>query len=73
MQNNHAAFIAYDVGVSPNAIIIGRGDKFRVTKDKILNGTTGHDSCTTLSALSGSLMIENRYGTHQTYRYTFLG
>lgn len=72
-QLSHAAIIAYDVGGSPNAIILGSGDKFRVTNDEVLTGTTGPDTFTTLSALNGNLMLENRYGIHQTYRYTFLG
>jgi hypothetical protein len=72
-QLSHAAIVAYDIGVSPNVILLGSGDKFRVADDQLLTGITGPDKFTTLSALNGSLMLENRYGTHQTYRFTFLG
>ena len=72
-QLSHSAIIAYDVGSSPNVLILGSGTKFNVVNNEVLTGTKGPEQHTTLSALNGSLMIENRYGTHQTYRYTFLG
>lgn len=72
-QLSHAAVLAYDVGVSPNLLIIGGGNKLRVVNSEVLTGSSGPEGFTTLSCLDGNLMVENRYGTHQLFRYTFLG
>ena len=72
-QISHSAILAYDVGVSPNILILSGGPNIAVTNNIPLTGTSGAEKFTTVSVMQGELMIENRYGTHKTYRYTFLG
>lgn len=72
-QLSHCALIAFDTGISPNILKLAGGYKLVVLTNETLSGTTGTDGLTTISAIAGNLLIENRYGTPQNFRYTFLG
>lgn len=70
---SHAAILAYDTGNTPALVSLARAANFNVAGDSVLTGTTGPTNSSSLSAQSGTLMLENRSGNQRSYSLTFIG
>ncbi|MGD1884146.1 MAG: DUF2793 domain-containing protein [Paracoccaceae bacterium] len=69
---SHSAILAYDVGSSPDLVTLMAAADFSNRGTTSLSGTIGTSGQTSVSALAGSLQIENRRGVATRYCYTFV-
>lgn len=72
-QASHSGIFAYDTGVSPGLQTMVLAPQMSNAGTVTLTGTTGTDDASSVSAVGGSLMIENRFGSTRDYNLTFIG
>lgn len=72
-QNDHSGIFVYDCGASPALHGLAQANKMTALGTSTLTGTTGSSGDSSLAVAPGQLLIENRFGSAQTYSYTFIG
>ncbi|SMY09252.1 DUF2793 domain-containing protein [Flavimaricola marinus] len=72
-QAAHSAILVYDVGGSPALQTMAAGSLLNNQGSTVLTGTTGPDGRTNVSAQTGSLLLENRFGNTRDFNLTFIG
>lgn len=72
-NSDEAALIDFRAESTNFATLIASGGATAVTSGTTLSGTTGADNFATVSAVNGSLWLENRHGSSRTFRYIFFG
>lgn len=71
-QSNHSGIFAYDSGGSLGLVTLVKGSGITNKGSTPLTGTTGDIGKTSLSAGTGVIQIENRFGGQWDFTYSFL-
>lgn len=71
-QSAHSGLLCYDTGATLSLVTLAAGASVENAGGTVLTGTTGPDGKTSIATQDGALLIENRFGSARTFRFTFL-
>ncbi|WP_416876759.1 DUF2793 domain-containing protein [Litorimonas sp.] len=71
-QSHHSGIFAYDTGGSLGLVTLAKGSGITNKGSVVLTGTTGDVGKTSLSAGTGVIQVENRFGGSWDFTYSFI-